>query len=139
MTTNYTIQNALDNADPDEISDALRKVALGALMTPIIETITLAVEAAAFDLSVDSVAKKAALLVQAVEITNAGIGTADVGPRLVAPSGATPAAAGVLGCGVCTVSDDGKVLTFEGTALAIKVAWIPMPNEELTDRFVANS
>jgi len=138
-TADYTVKNALDDAEPNQIADALRKVALGTVLTPIIETITLASVRNHVHLLTDTVAKKAALVVQAVEVTNVAGGAADLGVRLVAPSGATPAAKGAKACGVATLSDDGDIITFEGTVKAIKVKYIPMPATALTDKFVAKS
>ena len=138
MTTTsvvQTIKEVLDKADPNTIADAFRKMLFGTMMTPIDETITLAAVATTVNLLTQSTAKKAALFVRSVRVTDVTGGASDVGDRIVSDAGGTPAAKAALAAGVCTLSADGTLLTFDATILKVRVVWFPVPDTALTTVF----
>ena len=134
-----TIKSAFTKAPPNDLADLFRKLDFGAMLDPIDATITLAAVSATVNLVTATVAEggkqKAAHVVRSVRVTDVTGGTADAGLRMVAAAGGTPAAAGAALAGVCTLSADGKTLTFEGTVKAIRVVYLPAPATPLTDAY----
>jgi hypothetical protein len=61
-------------------------------------------------------------------------GTA-TGMRVVADAGATPVAPGAANVGVCTISADGKTLTFEAAVTRVRVIYTPRPATALSSKF----
>lgn len=119
-TAKRTIKNVIDNADLNELPAALRQAQLGSVLTRIREVITIA-SATTLNLETSSAAKKGALLVEGIRVV-AGTAT---GVRNPAPSGSTPTTT------IATVSDNGKILTFEAVVTQVEVTWIPLPAVDL--------
>jgi hypothetical protein len=135
-TSTKTIQNALDNAEPGELESALQKIALGSMLTPIEETITLVAVATHVDLLTDSSAGKAAQQVIYCRVTSVVGGTGAAGCRQVFDASATPRApAGGGQPGVATISADGNTITFEGTVKAVLIKWLPVPTVATSTTF----
>jgi len=133
MTTTAveTLKSALNEANPNKISDALAKVDLGSMFT-IAEYDTGSITAA------DHIhlPSPGALVVQSVRVVAAG--TAATGPRIVLDSGATAAQIGSTGIYVCTVNTAGTIITFEGTVTQVVVRYIPNPAADLTASFASS-
>ena len=135
MTTTavYTLQKALDAANPSQIADALREIGLGTMLTPIKETITLGSVRNHIHLLSDSVAKLPAQQILMCRVSDVTGGAGAVGVRVVSDS--TPAAPGATGPGIITLSADGDIITFENTVLAVVVWWLPMPKTATSAHF----
>ena len=119
-----TLADVLTKADPNKLADALRQVNLGALLTPIKKTITLA----AF--GVDFPLVPPALIVKTFRVTDNTGGNAAVAPRYITDAGGTPAAT------IATLADDGSKITVEGTgALVAVVEYIPRSAVDPTTLF----
>lgn len=132
-TAPITIKDVLDKADPNNMHDAFRLVKLGTVLTVLDVEIENSPTAAAFTLD------PPALLVQSVEVTDAGGGAADLGVRVVGSAIATPAAVGAANVGVCSLSADGATITLEGDAAKIQVVYIPRPDTALTEEWAPST
>lgn len=128
-TKQLTLQQALSDADPDKIADALRQVDLGNMLTKVDETITPAAVSATITLS------QPALMIQSVRVTSNAGGTGTTGTFYVGDAGATPSAAASGKNGLCSLSADGTTLTFEGTVAACRIVYIPQSETPLTNNF----
>lgn len=131
-----TLQRVLDRANPNELPSALAKTKPGhtaAIVNVVTAGLTLA---AAFDIT--TAAFKALSTITGIDLdTGEGLppigtllqceiitsgGTSDTGPRVL---GLTAAAKGAGSVGICSLSSDGKTITFEGTCTAITFAYVP--------------
>lgn len=128
-TTAETLAGVLDKADPNLLADALRKIALGTLLTPTKKTITLGTVSATVPLS------PPALVVTALRVSDVSGGTGAAGPRHVTDAGGTAGAPGATGPGIALLSDDGATLTFEGTVKAIVIEYVPRSSADVTAAF----
>ena len=137
MTTTavYTLQKALDAANPSQIADALREIGLGTMLTPIKETITLGSVRNHIHLLSDSSAKLAAQQILMCRVSDVTGGAGAVGVRVIGDASATPADPGATGPGIASLSADGDIITFEGTVLAVVVWWLPVPKIATTAHF----
>ncbi len=122
-TVNKTLAGILDEADPNKISDALRKVKLGQLLTPVKQTIS---QGAAVTVPLDP----PALSVHMVRVT---AGTALSGVYQVADTDATEVDSATLG--LATLSDDGATLTFAAAVTDLIVQYIPRSDADMTGDF----
>ena len=100
VTANQTLAGALDEANPNKVADALRKVKLGTLLSPLKKTIVQA-DAVTVTLS------PPALVINSVR-TTAGSGLAGI--YQVGDTDTTEVNSATLGR--CSLSDDGATLTF---------------------------
>ncbi len=135
-TLNETVQRALDDANPNEVADALQKVNLGTVLTPLQRTFTGLVSQATQDLTAidatgeaaggDNPQRLAALSISTLRVT---AGTAAAADRQVSDSGGTPSAS------VATLSDDGTTLTFEAALTAFVITYIPRAAVDMTEDF----
>lgn len=127
-TVKATLASVLDQANPNSVADALRKVKLGTLLTPKqldtgtitgIATVTL---------------DPPALLVQSARVVTSGT-AGSVGAYIVADASATPAvpAAANTNPGVASLSADGVTLTFPNTITRAIVTYIPRSDTDMTD------
>lgn len=122
VTEELTLAKALSEANPNRLSNALHKVDLGQVFTPQKKTVS---QAAAATITLSP----PALSVPMVRVT---AGAAAAGPRIVTDAGGTPSAT------VCTLSDDGATLTFEGNVTgAVIGAYIPRSAADVTAKFNA--
>ena len=129
-TAAQTINTVLDQADPDLLSDALRQVKLGTLLTPLKETITNATVNAAIVLT------KPALAVITCRVSDVSGGAGALGDRVVSDSSGTPSAPHATGVpAIATLSADGTTITFEGTVKAAVVTYIPRSYTDITGAF----
>lgn len=136
MSAEITIRDILNNADPNELEDCLRKLGFGNMCTVLKRVFTGLTGAASFDLTAidatgETVGKSnpnrlAAAYVLSLRVVTAGTantqGTylvSDVAGTIVTPTNNANA-------GICRISDDGKTLTF-GTAdvTAFTIQYIP--------------
>lgn len=125
-TTPTTLQEKLDNADPNDGWDMLRKVKLGTLLSPLKRTFTGLTAAASFDLTaIDGTGETVGLAnpkrlpMLAPKTLRVTAGAAAAGVRTLGDVGATPSAT------VATISDDGKTVTFEGNVTAFIIEYVP--------------
>lgn len=161
MTTTLkkTLGMVLDDANPNTFPDALRKMKLGTMLTPIKVVATALTAAAAFDIT--TAAFLAKCTVTGISLPNNDYVTlppirrcssvlvtagAQAGVRVVAPAEATPIAplnstGTPTSVGVCTLSDDGKTLTFETSAAvtAFEFWYEPAPLNSLTTTYYPQS
>ena len=96
-----TLKSVLDDANPNNLADALQKVKLGSVLDVIEELITIPA-GTSLVLSTASAAKKASSIVQSVDVVT---GTA-TGVRIIGASTTTPSAT------VVSLSADGDTITF---------------------------
>ncbi len=124
-----TLASELNRADPNDLPDMLRKVALGTLLA-IQEYDTGTITAAA------TVAiPGGALLVQSARVVSSGT-AASLGNYLASDSGATPATP-VSGSdatpnGVASLAADGSSITFPNTVTRVVIRYIKKPATALT-------
>lgn len=140
MTTTRTrsLKDVLDNANPNELADALRKLRLGTMLTPLKRVFTGLTAAAAFDLTaIDATGETTgpsnpnrlpALAVIALEGVTETSGTASKGTYAIGVHGVSttidPTNSTVAG--VATLSDDGKTLTFpEADVTGFTIIYLP--------------
>lgn len=148
ITRAETLERVLKQADPNRIPDALRKVDLGAMLTPRKVTFAALTAAAAVDITTAAAAAAATvapalpsdvltlpaiLSVTALRVT--AVGTGATGARIVTDSGGTAGAPGANGPGIALLSDDGKTLTFEGTVTGFVLEYVPRPAIDPTTTF----
>lgn len=137
-TSKRSLKTVLDEANPNELADALRKALLGTLLTPLKRVFTGLTAAAAFDLTaidatgettgVNNPNRLPALVVQALEGVSESSGTASKGTYVIGvhavsttidPTNSTVA-------GVATLSDDGKTITFpEADVTGFTIIYLP--------------
>lgn len=132
-----TVQQVLDDANPQNVADALRMMKLGTILTPLKRTFTGLTAAASFDLTeIDGTGETtgdsnpnrlAALCINTLRVT--AVGTGSTGTRFVSDTGGTASST------VVKISDDGKTVTFEGTVTAFVIQYIPRPQVAMTDLF----
>ena len=122
-TSAPTLGLALEQANPNILADALRKVNLSKMLEP--QKLVLSGATAAATVTLDP----PALLVQSVRVTTAPAGQAAVASRIVADSGATPSAT------VCKLSDDGSTLTFEANLTGAVVVYMARSEAALSSQF----
>lgn len=135
MTFPRTVRVVLNDANPNDIPDALHKVQLGTVLYPLKRTFTGLTAAAAFDLTaIDGTGETAgagnpnrlaALLVGPLRVTASGTANS-VGSYAISDTGGTPVSptAGA-NVGLATISDDGKTITFPTTVTAFTIQYIP--------------
>lgn len=129
-TTNevQTLQVVLDKANPETLADALRKVKLGTLLTPLKITKTGMTLAAAHDITDHEHGHNPPILaIIALRVTVKD--TAAFGVRMIGDAAAT------LSTTVARLSDDGKTITFEGTVSGFVLEYIPRSDVDMTDVF----
>lgn len=125
-----TIKKALNQADPNKLPDAVRRIELGDMLTAVEETIAVSPAATTLNLESLSSVEKGALLVQSVEVL---AGAAAAGVRIIGPSTATPSAT------VVRLSTDGKTLTFEANVTSVRVRFLPAPAVVTSTAFAPTS
>lgn len=127
MTTK-TLASELNRADPNDIADMLRKVALGTLLDPVEYDSGEISASATVDLP-----DPGALMVQSARVVTSDT-PASVGCYLVADHSATPFLPTAAGerPGVAALSVDGGTLTFPNTVTRVMVRYIPKPATALT-------
>jgi hypothetical protein len=121
-----TLGNILTKADPNLISDALRKVNLGVMLAPVSETITLAAPATTLPLSVKSFGPGS----MHVRVT-AGV---SVGKYVVTDSGGIVVNVGAE-IGVCSLAADGLSLVFASNVTTVIVSYLAASESPLSDAF----
>lgn len=135
MTTTAIRTNklVLDDADPNEVSDVLRKAKLGTILTGLVEDSgVLNPEALTVTLT------KPALLVQAARVTVSATNALSVGAYVVGDAGATPVVpvgGANAGAGVASISADGLTITFPNEIGRAIIQYIPRPYVALTTKF----
>lgn len=119
MTVSISRNNqlVLDQANPQDIADVLRKYRFGTMFAKVPPTTVTQSAAATMTLSPPAV-----LGTLMVRVTT--VGTAAAGFRNVADVAATPSAT------LATLSNDGKTLTFEGTVTAAVVSYMAAPGSD---------
>lgn len=134
---NRTVRNVLDEANPNDIPDALRRLKLGTMFTPLKRTFTGLTAAGAFDLTtIDATGETtgagnpnrlAALSVTSLRVTAETTGTDATGSYAITDTGGTalnPTNSTLVG--LAKISDDGKTITFLSTDVtAFVIEYIP--------------
>lgn len=143
-TRDQTLFLFLQNADPQQIADALKQVGLGEILQPRKITVTGATSAAAQDItSANTFASMVASPVmpsgttklppiRSVIALRVTAGAATAGARVVTDAGGTPGAPGANGPGIVTLSDDGKTLTFEAAVTGYVIEYIARATNDPT-------
>ena len=120
-----TLGLALEQANPNTLADALRKVNLSKMLEPqklVLSALATPLAAVTLD--------PPALVVQSARILTSATGaTATVGLKLVGDSAFTPTSS------ACKLSDDGKTLTFDGTVSDAIVVYMARSEASLSDAF----
>jgi len=133
MTTagkSQTIQEVLNESNPNKLADATALAKLGDAMAGLTKTLTGLTAAAAFDLTaiddpdVAGAKLPAALVISSVRVT---AGAAAAGVRQISDAGDTPTTT------LATLSADGKTITFEGNVTAFVISYVP--KQDLTASF----
>ena len=125
MSAPFTIADALDQANPNLLADALMKVALGTLLTPKVAAIT--------QTSATTVKLNPPALCPAVVSARVTAGTALAGVYRCTDAGGTAVDSATLG--VCKLSADGTTLTFAAALTGVTVSYIPRSATDLTANF----
>lgn len=134
---NRTVRSVLDDANPHDIPDALRRLKLGTMFTPLKRTFTGLTAAGAFDLTaIDGTGETAgtanpnrlaALSVISLRVTAETTGTDATGSYAITDAGGTglnPTNSTLVG--LAKLSDDGKTITFLSTDVtAFVIEYIP--------------
>lgn len=141
-TKKETLRSVLNDANPNEVADALKRIKLGQILCPVKVTFASLASAAAQDITT-AAAKAAATIVPsdfigtgetlpailAVRSLRVTAGAAAAGARFVTDTGGTPSTT------VATLSDDGKTLTFEAAVTGFVLQYIPRTRESLESDF----
>lgn len=135
-TLNESVQRALDDANPNEVADALQKVNLGTILTPLKRTFTglaagtthdiTALDATGETVGTANPNRLAALTVTTLRVTAGAAAAAD---RQVSDVDGTPSTS------VATLSDDGATIVFEANVTAFIVTYIPRAAVDMADDF----
>lgn len=153
-----TTQQVLDEAIPDQIADAARRVALGTILQPLKITVTGLTATAAVNVTSAAVLAAAVInlgnnnynaskllpaigAIRNLRVTASGtpaslgtyIPTDAAGTMVIPPGGANVAV------GVCQLSDDGKTITFPNTITGFVLEYIPRPPADLTTVFAPST
>ena len=142
-TKKFTLADALNAAEPNEIADALRKTKLGRMLAPVKITLTgitaiaaldvtafkkgdatLAINAGLADLA-DKEALPPILAVRTCRVTTSGTANS-VGTYAIGDAGSTavsPTAGANVG--LALLSDNGKSITFPTTITGVVLEYIP--------------
>lgn len=131
-TIERTLKQVLDDANPQDIADALRAIRLGTTLRPLKRTFTGLTSSATQNLTlIDGTGETAglananrlaALCVATLRVT---AGTLAAGAALVTDTGGTPLAIGTTNNHVVTISDDGKILTFQAAVTGFVITYVP--------------
>lgn len=129
-TETTTIQKVLNEADPNRLSDALRKAKVGDALQGFQKTLTGLTSQVSHDLTAiddpDDVSIKlpAVLVVTGLRVT---AGAAAAGARFISDAGSTPSTT------VAALSVDGKTISFEAAVTAFVIYYVP--KQDLTATF----
>lgn len=122
----YTLADILTQANPNLISDALKKVNLGVMLTPVSETITLGAPATTLPLSVKSFSPGT----MHVRVT-AGV---SLGKYVVSDAGGIAVDVGAE-IGVCKLAADGLSLEFASNVTSVLVSYLAASEIPLSSTF----
>ena len=153
MTTTKakTLAQVLEQANPNLVADALRKIDLARMLDPVKVTFAGLASAAAQNITT-AAARAAATVDQGLKDLIAGeglppilsvvalrvtAGTLAAGPAIVTDSGGTPTAIGTGSAHVATLSDDGKTLTFQAAVTGFVLEYIPRSTADFGASFEA--
>lgn len=137
-TAVQTLKDALNRGNLADIADAIKKIGLGSMVSPLKRTFTGLTSASFFDLTtIDGTGETvgaananrvAALVVGTMRVT---AGAAATAARFMTDGGGTASAT------VAKISDDGKTVTFEAGVTAFIIEYIPRSATDTTSRFAA--
>lgn len=152
-TKTDTLAAEINKGNVNTFANALGKVKLGNVLTPIKVTFASLSSAAAIDIT--TAASKAAATITGLSLATGEnlppilsvttlrvtAGAAGAGPRTVTDAGGTAVTAGATGntgvAGVALLSDDGKTLTFETTVTGFVLEYIPRAAADVTAAFAS--
>ena len=142
MTTTFTptLQSTMNDANTNEVSDALRQMKIGTMLSPVKVTVTGLASATAIDITtaavfaastVTGLGTQAIALPPILDITALRVtaGAAAAGLRQIGDSGATASAT------VAKISDDGKTLTFEAGVTGFVLLYSPRSATDLQSTY----
>lgn len=152
-TRTYSINEALNEANPGNVADVLRKLALGRTLKKIKATIAAITATATPDITAiaaakitinqgpDDIVASGVLppIDKLVSLRVTAVGTGATGDRTLTDSGGTaaapPTATAYAGAavGLAKLSDDGKTLTFEGTVTGFVIEYFAPAGLDLVD------
>jgi hypothetical protein len=143
MTTTKieTLQRALNDANPNEVADCLKRMKLGNMLAPVKATFVGLTSSATQDIT--TAAAKAAATITGMSLDSGEnlpaandirtlrvtAGAAAAGPRQMTDAGGTASAT------VAKISDDGKTLTFEAAVTAFVLTYEPRSSTDLGSNF----
>lgn len=144
MTTaqkNETLQSTLNQANPNQLADAIRKLQLGNVLAPVKVTFTGLASAAAQDIT--TAAAKAAATIVGLDLAvgqnlpailstgtiRVTAGAAAAGARFATDAGGTASTT------VALLSDDGTTLTFEAAVTGFVLEYTPRSALPLDGQF----
>lgn len=162
-TTTSTLKTVLDQANPNELPDALAQVKLGTVLAPLRIDITGLTATAALDITsamagatvlVNGVSLGAGLgvpkasqlppilILKALQVVTSGTATS-LGSYIAGLTGTPPAGCTPLippggaqdAVGIASLSDDGKTLTFPNTVTGISLQYMPQSNALMSEAF----
>jgi hypothetical protein len=135
-TAAETLKSVLDEANPNRLADALRKVALGTLLTPAKLTLT-GLTGTTHNITDAAHGSNPAILSVVSLRATAATTAASVGSYAVTDAGGTvlsPTASSKVG--FAKLSDDGATLTFAtGDVTAFVLEYIPRSANDITAAF----
>jgi hypothetical protein len=143
-----TLRNELSAGNANTVANAAQQARLGDILSPLKYTVTAFAGAVAIDITSKAIAALATAGAFTPPLTtpddinvlpavlNAGCvavrvtgGAAAAGPRIVTDAGGTPSAT------VCTLSDDGKTLTFEAAVTDFVIEYLARSAKDVLTAF----
>ncbi len=139
-TQKDTLQVALDRATPGQTDDALQKVKLGTILTPLIRRFTGLVSGTVHDLTlIDATGETAGVAnpkrLAALSVTS----LRDATGNMIVTDSSGSAVAFTGANGVAILSDDGKSITFPTAQTAFDVVYVPRSGTDMADDFAPSS
>ena len=136
-TKERSLQDVLNNANPQDLPDAIAQLGLGDIANPFVRTFTGLAASASFDLTaIDGTGetagaanpkRRAALIVSNLRITASGT-AASLGSYVAGDANAVmiiPPGGASVAVGVARISDDGKTITFPNTVTGFVISYVP--------------
>lgn len=127
-----TLQNVLDNGNPNDMDAAMAQLDIGTKFTPLKRTFTGLTSNAVQDLTaIDGTGETAGagnpnrLPIDIVRTLRVTAGTLAAGPAIVTDAGGTATAIGTGSAHVVLLSDDGKTLTFQAAVTGFVIEYMP--------------
>lgn len=128
-----TLKKALNDAEPGDLPDAMRKVEFGTMITPTKIAFTNMASGMAHDITDASHGSRRAIL--SVTTLRVTAGAAGANARIVTDASGSASAGSASSPGIALLSDDGKTLTFEANVTGFVLTYIPQSATDVTAKF----